>query len=48
MLNLNQPLTKSTAVEPVWKVRIQLIIIGFLGIDLQDTSGDLFQGQTKN
>jgi len=24
MLNLNQPITKSTAVEPVWKVRIKL------------------------
>ena len=47
MLNLNQPLTKSTAVEPVWKVRIQLIMhlsLVFPCVDPRDTPGYLFSG----
>ena len=51
MLNLNQPLTKSTAVEPVWKVRIQLIMhlsLAFPGIEPRNTPGDLFSGSNKN
>ena len=47
MLNLNQPLTKSTAVEPVWKVSMPLSL-AFPGIEPRNAPGDLFSGSNKN
>jgi len=50
MLNLNQPLTKSTAVEPVWKVRIQLIMhlsLAFSGLIPGTPPEICCQNQTK-